>query len=110
MLKLQFKHDIDIKLVPQGLLYTRTDFLPKEITKIRPKTRFNTNKNEVAQIPYVIYLGDLEHYHTVSRFRNYLSKKYMTNPDSAEPDASICMVMWHNFIYFWPCFGDLLRQ
>ena len=39
----------------QGLLYTRTYFLPKEISKIRPSTRFNTNKSGVAQIPFVTY-------------------------------------------------------
>ena len=38
----------------QGLLDTRTDFLPKEIAKIRPKTRFNTNKSGIAKIPCVI--------------------------------------------------------
>ena len=31
----------------------RTDFLPKEIAKTRLKTRFNTNKSNVAQIPCI---------------------------------------------------------
>jgi len=30
--------------------------------------------------------------------------------DLAEYDASIFMVIKHNFIYFWTYFGDLLRQ
>ena len=42
------------KWVWQGLLYTRTDFLRKEITKLRPKTCFNTNKSWVVKIPSVI--------------------------------------------------------
>ena len=38
-------------LLYQGLLYTRTDFVPKEIAKTWPKSHFNANKSEVAQIP-----------------------------------------------------------
>ena len=38
----------------QGLLYTRTDFVPKVIAKRRPKTRFNRDKSEVAKIHCVI--------------------------------------------------------
>ena len=37
----------------QGLLYTRTEFVPKEITKTRPKTRFDTISSEVAKIQCV---------------------------------------------------------
>ena len=40
--------------VAMDLLYKQTDFLPKEIAKIRPKTRFNTKKKWVAQIPCVV--------------------------------------------------------
>ena len=35
-------------------IYTRTDFVPKEIAKTRPKIRFNTNKSEVAEIHCVV--------------------------------------------------------
>ena len=49
----------------QGLLYTRTDFVPKKIAKTRPKTRFNTNKSEVAKIHCVIweilYITNFQH-------------------------------------------------
>ena len=55
----------------QGILYTRTDFLPKEIAKIRPKSHFNTNKSGVAQIPCVNQCSD-------PKFRNYSSENYMT--------------------------------
>ena len=38
----------------QGLLYTRTDFLPKEVAEIRLKPRFSTNKSGVTKTPCVI--------------------------------------------------------
>ena len=39
--------------IEQGLISTRTDFISKEIAKIRPKTCFNTNKSGLAQLPCV---------------------------------------------------------
>ena len=62
----------------QGLLYTRTDFLPKDIAKIGPRTRFNLNKSGVAQIPCAIK-EILKPRYNDQKFKNYLRKKYMTN-------------------------------
>ena len=48
------KKAVQSHMVAQGVLYTRTDFVSKEIAKGLSKTSFNTNRSEVAKIHCVI--------------------------------------------------------